>query len=269
LFRSVVVSIETHSSHPIARSVAAAWRDAQKMNFTSVDEVKGKGMLVVDKDGNTWKLGSERWLHQNAPADNGYDLYLYKNDTYAGAINIADELRPDAQETIAELKRMGYATILLSGDKKEKCERIAQTLGIEQVYAERSPEQKNAMLDELLAKAPTAMVGDGINDAPALAKATVGISLSESTQIAIQSANIILSNNQLSSLPKAIRLGIYTEQTIRQNLFWAFLYNIVAIPVAAAGYLTPTWGAGIMALSDVVLIANSLRLGVRRLTPSA
>jgi len=138
-------------------------------------------------------------------------------------------------------------------------------LGIKKVFAEHNPEQKNQKLDELLKIAPTAMVGDGVNDAPALAKATVGISLSESTQIAIQSANIILSNNQLATLPKAIRLGIYTEQTIKQNLFWAFIYNVIAIPVAAAGYLTPTWGAGIMALSDVVLILNSLRLGIRNI----
>jgi Cu+-exporting ATPase len=263
-FRSIVASLERHSSHPIAKSVAAQWRDATGYEFTGVQELKGKGIEAKDKENNLWQLGSERWLHHIA-GDRGYDLYLYKNNQYTGAIRIVDELRSDAAEAITELKQMGYKTILLSGDKQEKCALIANQLGINEVYAEQSPEQKNAKLDELLKITPTAMVGDGINDAPALAKATVGISLSESTQIAIQSAGIILSNNKLSSLPKAIRLGIYTEQTIKQNLFWAFLYNIIAIPIAAAGYLKPVFGAGIMALSDVVLILNSLRLGIRRL----
>lgn len=266
LFRSVVASLEHHSSHPIAMSVATQWQDASRVEFASVAEVKGKGMQATDKEGNNWQLGSYNWLHTGEQADKDFDLYLYRNGTYAGALRISDTLRPDAAETITRLKEMGYKTILLSGDKKEKCERVAAQIGIDTVYAERTPEQKNAILDELLATAPTAMVGDGINDAPALAKATVGISLSESTQIAIQSASIILSNNQLNTLPKAIRLGIYTEETIKQNLFWAFVYNVIAIPVAAFGYLTPTWGAGIMALSDVVLVLNSLRLGVRRLT---
>ncbi|RYD57444.1 MAG: cadmium-translocating P-type ATPase [Sphingobacteriales bacterium] len=264
-FRSVVASLEQHSSHPIARSVVASWKDATPISFTSVNEIKGKGMEAVDSAGNKWQLGSQKWLHDNNAEYNDYDLYLYRNCSYAGALKVADTLRPDAKETIAELKAMGYETVLLSGDKKEKTERIAKGLGIDTVYAEKTPEQKNAVLDELLKKAPTAMVGDGINDAPALAKATVGISLSESTQIAIQSASIILSTNQLSTLPKAIRLGIYTDRTIKQNLFWAFFYNVIAIPVAAAGYLTPTWGAGVMALSDVVLVLNSLRLGIRRL----
>lgn len=261
-FRKVVVSIESHSSHPIAKSIVLQWKDIVPVSFVTVNEMKGMGMEAKDEAGNVWQLGSERWLHSKAEYA-GYDLYLYRNGEYAGALRIADALRSDAADTIATLNRMGYRTVLLSGDKKDKCNRIAQQLGIKEVFAEQSPEQKNAKLDELLKQGPTAMVGDGINDAPALAKATVGISLSESTQIAIQSANVILSNNQLATLPKAIRLGIYTDQTIKQNLFWAFLYNVIAIPVAALGFLKPTYGAGIMALSDVVLIINSLRLGIR------
>ncbi|OSZ81825.1 ATPase P [Chitinophagaceae bacterium IBVUCB1] len=264
-FKSIIASIENHSSHPIAKSISTQWKGVGQMQFEDVKEVKGKGMEAKDGEGNIWQLGSERWLHSKNE-NGGYDLYLYKNNIYAGALKIADTLRTDAAATIAELKTMGFKTILLSGDKKDKCKHIATQLGMDEVYAEHSPEMKNTKLDELLQAAPTAMVGDGINDAPALARATVGISLSESTQIAIQSANVILSNNQLSTLPKAIRLGVYTSQTIKQNLFWAFLYNIIAIPVAAAGMLKPTYGAGIMALSDVVLIINSLRLGVRKIS---
>lgn len=264
-FRSIIAEIEKHSSHPIAKAIHNEWKDSVAITLPEVAEVKGKGMTAKDGQGNMWQLGSEKWLVKDEKLK-GADVYLYCNGEYKGSLKIEDELRVDAEDTIAELKHMGYKTILLSGDKKSKCEPIAQQLGIDAVYAEHSPEQKNAKLDELLHIAPTAMVGDGINDAPALAKATVGISLSESTQIAIQSANIILSSNQLSALPKAIRLGIYTDQTIKQNLFWAFIYNIVAIPVAAAGYLKPTFGAGVMALSDVVLILNSLRLGVKKLT---
>lgn len=263
-FKSIVASIERNSSHPIAKSVAEQWKSATHISLAEVNEVKGKGIEATDNNNNHWELGSELWLH-NKEEHKGYDLYLYKNSNFAGAIRISDKLRDDAASTIEELKEMGYKTILLSGDKQAKCELIAQKLGIDEVYAQQTPEQKNAKLDELMKQAPTAMVGDGINDAPALARASVGISLSESTQVAIQSANVILSNNQLSTLPKAIRLGIYTEKTIKSNLFWAFIYNIVAIPVAAAGLLKPTYGAGIMALSDVVLILNSLFLGIRNI----
>ncbi len=264
-FKSVVAALETHSSHPIARSITARWTNATDIKLRNVSEIKGKGIQAEDGSGVVWKLGSESWLHEGKTDHRGYDLYLYRNNVFAGALNINDELRPDAAEAVAELNNMGYSTILLSGDKEAKVASIASQLGIKEYYAGHTPEQKNSRLDELMAKAPTAMVGDGINDAPALARATVGISLSESTQIAIQSANIILSNNQLSTLPKAIRLGIFTEQTIKQNLFWAFFYNIIAIPVAAAGLLTPTYGAGIMAVSDVILVINSLRLGYRKI----
>lgn len=266
VFKDMVASIEQHSSHPIAVSITRQWQASGDVQFKGVNEIKGKGIETTDENGNVWRLGSERWLHTQNSQDKGLDLYLYENEVYRGALKISDTLREDAAATLAELQSMGFRTILLSGDKKEKCEELARQIGIQEVYAEHSPEQKNKKLDELMQSAPTAMVGDGINDAPALARATVGISLSESTQIAIQSANVILSNNQLSTLPKAIRLGIYTEQTIRQNLFWAFFYNVLAIPVAAVGLLTPTWGAGIMAMSDVVLILNSLRLGIRKIS---
>jgi Cu+-exporting ATPase len=175
-----------------------------------------------------------------------------------------DELRDDAAATIRRLKDRGYKTILLSGDRADKCAAIGQALGIDEVLAEHTPVMKQEALAGLMQAAPTAMIGDGINDAPALAAATVGISLSDASQIAVQSAQVILSGNKLSALPRALRIGRLTERTIRANLFWAFLYNVLAIPVAAAGYLSPIWGAGVMALSDVVLLLNSGYLAIRR-----
>lgn len=262
-FRDLIVAIERQSSHPIAQSILREWQGGQPAALETVTEIKGKGMEARDKLGQVWRLGSERWLYDGGGPYAGYDLYLFEDCEFRGALKLIDSLRPDAKETIDALHRLGYRTVLLSGDKQEKCADVASRLGIREVYGNQSPEQKNKMLDAFLQEAPTAMVGDGINDAPALARATVGISLSESSNIAIQSADVILSGNKLSALPQVIRLGILTEQTIRQNLFWAFLYNIIAIPVAAMGYLSPTWGALIMAMSDVVLIINSLRLRFR------
>jgi Cu+-exporting ATPase len=176
-----------------------------------------------------------------------------------------DELREDTQLVIQSLHLKGFKTIMLSGDRKEKCDRIATELHIDEVYSEQLPQQKMKILDTIMQRGYTAMVGDGINDAPSLAKAHIGISLSDASQIAMQSAQVLLLKNKLSILPTAIELGKQTYLTIKQNLFWAFFYNVVAIPFAATGFLTPTWGAAIMGFSDIILIINSLRLRYKKL----
>jgi Cu+-exporting ATPase len=263
-FKKIVFSLEQYSSHPIAKSISKEWATSDPIVFVSTEEIKGIGLKAVDVNRNEWQLGSYRLL-KDFGNEQRHDLYLIKNNELAGWVDMKDEVRLEAKEVIGQLKLKGYETILLSGDRKEKCESIATELGIGQVYSEQLPDDKMKKLDSFLQKAPTAMIGDGINDAPALARATIGISLSDASQIAMQSSQVILLKNNLSLLPTAISLGKNTFSTIQQNLFWAFFYNIVAIPIAASGYLTPTWGAGIMAMSDIVLILNSLRLRYKKI----
>lgn len=262
-FKAIVVSLEQHSSHPIAKSILSNWTTTNSISFATIEEEKGIGIHATDSANNSWSVGSYRILKEKTD-DKRHDLYLLKNNLLVGWIDLKDELREGTKEVITTLNNEGYKTILLSGDRKEKCERIASELNIQEVYSEFLPNEKMQQLDTLMAIAPTAMVGDGINDAPSLAKATIGISLSDATHIAMQSANVILLKNNLSILPTAIGLGKHTFLTIKQNLFWAFFYNVIAIPIAAAGFLTPTWGAAIMGLSDVVLILNSLQLRYKK-----
>ncbi|MGZ5287587.1 MAG: HAD-IC family P-type ATPase, partial [Flavisolibacter sp.] len=184
-----------------------------------------------------------------------------------GWVDLADELRPESKTIIKFLKAKNIKTILLSGDHYQKTKHLADQLGIEEVIAEQTPEQKLQKIEDLTREQPTVMIGDGINDAPALAKATIGISMSDASQLAMQSAQVVLMNSGLKKLPLALGLGRHTYITIKQNLFWAFAYNIIAIPVAAVGLLGtygPTYGALIMGLSDVVLGINSVRLFVKK-----
>ena len=263
-FKHIAWSLEKYSNHPLARTITTAFKGKDALRWDRIEEVKGLGMKATDKDGNRYMACSWKGLTPEQRAGQ-HNVYVLRNDRLIGWIDVADELRPESADVVAHLHGRGIRTILLSGDRQDKCDELAKKLGIDTVIAEQSPEQKLGKVAELTAKAPTAMVGDGINDAPALAKATIGISLSDASQLAMQSAQVVLMNSGLKKLPEALALGKHTYRTIRQNLFWAFAYNVVAIPVAAFGFLRPALAALSMGLSDVVLAFNSIRLFVKKI----
>ncbi len=262
-FKRIAFSLEKHSNHPIAVSITRSWKTKQDIRWKKIEELKGLGVKGMDLEGNEYLAGSYAGANHltNSAAHN---VYVLKNNQLLGVIDMADEVRPEAAEVVGYLKSKGIKTILLSGDRYERCRLLADQLNMDEVIAEQTPQQKLETLAALTADSPTAMVGDGINDAPALAKATIGISMGDATQIAMQSAQVVLMNHGLTKLPTALGLGRHTYLTIKQNLFWAFFYNIVAIPVAALGFLVPGVAALVMGLSDVVLGINSVRLFVKK-----
>jgi len=263
IVRGVIIAIEERSNHPIARSLVNGLKHLpqQKVILKTIAEEKGLGMRAEDVEGNHYFLGASK----NTDKDAMFNVSLYKNQFLLAQIMIDDEIRPQAAALIAELKKMGTTPVLLSGDKQSRCEKVAKAIGINEVHGEKLPGEKLNVIDVYRKKGTTIMVGDGINDAPALTKADVGVSMNDSSQVAIQSAKVILLNADLFSLVKFLQISRHTLVTIRQNLFWAFAYNIVAIPIAAFGFLSPMVGALAMAFSDVVVIGNSLRLKAKRL----
>ncbi|MCY7292162.1 MAG: heavy metal translocating P-type ATPase, partial [Ferruginibacter sp.] len=261
-FKRIVFSLEKFSNHPIAKTITAEWKMSSPVSWKNIEEIKGIGIKATDANGDLYEAGSYKLLQNSSSA--GHNIYVIKNGNEIGWIDVQDEIRPEAKEVIKALHQKNIKTILLSGDLKSKCDLIAQQLGIDEVFAEQTPSQKMEKIAALNSVIPTAMVGDGINDAPALAKATLGISLSDASHIAMQSSDVILMNSGIKNLPLALGLGKHTYITIKQNLFWAFIYNIVALPIAAFGLLTPTLAALAMGFSDIVLGVNSVRLFVKR-----
>jgi Cu+-exporting ATPase len=262
--KRIIYSLEQYSSHPIAQSLVKSLK-AEGVKSTPLmqqEEVKGKGIQAKDMDGNLYQLGSSNWLMPKGEKS----IYLSKNEQAIAALNIEDELRADSSEMIKSFKDIGIKTFLLSGDKEAKTKKVAQQIGVDHYKAEQLPEEKLAEIENIQQTGYTAMVGDGINDAPALSKATVGVSLSNSTQIAIQSAQVILLKaKSLKSVHESFLLSKHTLFTIKQNLFWAFFYNVLAIPLAAMGYLDPMIAALSMAFSDVIVIGNSIRLKTKKI----
>jgi Cu+-exporting ATPase len=262
-FKRIAFSVEKYSNHPIAKCISNNWKSKGDIKWSRVEEMKGLGIRTTSESGDSCAVGSYK-LAMSLTTDDTHNVYVIKNGKLLGWIDVLDEIRPDAKLVVDYLHSKNIKTILLSGDRLSKCKQIASQLGIDEVLAEQTPEQKLEKIEKLNAEIPTAMVGDGINDAPALAKATIGISMSDASHIAIQTADVVLMNNGIKNLPLSLGMGRHTFITIRQNLFWAFFYNVIAIPLAAFGLLTPIIGALAMALSDVVLIINSIRLFVKK-----
>ncbi len=266
--KSIVRSMAENSSHPISKSLVKNLIASPKITITQVEETKGLGIRALAKNGSKIELGSKR-LIQDKELANQYDLFLLENGQCIAAIRLVDELKTGAKEAIDSLKSMGIKPVMLSGDSDRKCKQVAELLGITEVYSEQSPENKLTIIANINSKEAAAMLGDGINDAPALNLASVGISFGEASKVALNSAHVVLLQKQsLEGLPQAVKLSRTTLRTIHQNLFWAFFYNTIAIPVAAAGFLQPMIAAFSMAFSDVVVIGNSILLQYRRLNNS-
>ncbi len=229
-----------------------------------IQEDKGIGINGWDKDGNLYSAGSYI-MARHLTEDDSHSVYVLRNNALMGMVDLADEVRPDARQTIDRLKEMGMEVILMTGDRESSCRSVAEELGISTYYFRQMPAEKLVLLKALCEKGNTIMVGDGINDAPALAQATVGVAVRSGTDVAIHAAQVVLlQRTGISNLVTAIQAGKQTYVTIKQNLFWAFCYNVIAIPIAAAGYLNPMIGALSMGFSDVMVIGNSWRLNFRK-----
>ena len=259
----MAASLEKESTHPLAKSIVnlAIEKGIGLDLVTEIKVVPGKG--IFGKYGSaTLKVGSTSFIDYTTELDMaGTPVCLSLNDECIGIFEIEDAVRSNSADTISSLKSAGYKCVLITGDKKEIADSLSDQLSIDHTHAEILPDEKaNIVLSYQDQGFVVAMVGDGINDAPAIAQADVGIAMGSGTDIAIETGEIILVKGDLSAVLRATQLANATFNTIKQNLFWAFIYNIVAIPLAFAGLLHPVIAEVAMALSSISVVGNSNRL---------
>ena len=275
---SVAYSLERKSEHPLAHAVVTK-AEERKIPCHDVKEftiLPGNG--IMGKIGERiYRGGSEAYISTflSLPQEIREKAVLWETEgkttlffetggRLLGMIGTADAIRKDSARAVAELKKMGMKTVLLTGDNEKTAQAVGNHIGADRVIAEVLPGDKEKVIEELQKQGKTAMVGDGINDAPALTRAEIGIAMGGGTDVAIDAAHVILMNSRLSDVVAAIRLSRATLKNVRQNLFWAFAYNLILIPVAAGVFpeisLNPMMAAGAMALSSVTVCLNALRL---------
>lgn len=283
-------SLEIKSEHPLAKAIVAK-AEEKGLTVEPIDDFEiavGNGLSAViggDKliGGNKDYITSTAKISENIMtaadklADDGKTpLYFCKNGVFLGVIAVADVIKNDSRAAIKRLKNMGLKVVMLTGDNEKTANAIGRQAGVDNVIADVLPDGKASVIQNLRAEGKTAMVGDGINDAPALTNADVGIAVGAGTDIAIDAADIVLIKSNLEDVPAAIKLGKATLRNIHENLFWAFIYNIIGIPLAAGVFITllgwqlnPMFGAAAMSLSSFSVVTNALRLNFVKLYPKS
>jgi Cu+-exporting ATPase len=270
---SIAASLARNSTHPISQAIAKT--SSGETRFTDWQEVRGAGVQATVSN-SLARLGSLRWLRESGvdmsaggsfinewSAQGATIVGLASGTSLQGLFAVKDTLKPGAAQVVGELQRQGLMTYLLTGDNALTGSSMAKQVGIvpDNVFAEVRPEQKAEFVKRIQQQGQkVAFVGDGINDAPALEQADLGIAVSRASDIAREAADIILLKSEIEAVPEALTLARATLRTIKQNLFWAFFYNISAVPLAAAGFMSPVLCAAAMGLSDVIVIGNALRL---------
>ena len=259
----MAASLEKESTHPLAKSIIklAEEKEIGLDPVTEIEVVAGKG--ISGKYGSAiLKVGSGSFTNSETELSlTGTPVFLSLNNECIGIFEIEDAIRPDSFETIASLKSAGYKCVLVTGDKKVIADSLSEQLNIDETHSEVLPDEKaNIVLSYQNQGHVVAMVGDGINDAPAIAQADVGIAMGSGTDVAMETGELILANADLKSVLRASKLANATFSKIKQNLFWAFIYNIVAIPLAFVGVLHPVIAEVAMALSSITVVGNSNRL---------
>lgn len=282
---SIIASLENKSEHPIAHAVVS-YANLNKIKFVSVENfeaIKGKGLKGII-NGIHYYVGNVKLLEdlnllfdissiEKETLEGKTPVILAVKEKVLGVVMVADPIKPEAVEAIKNLHKFGIKTVMLTGDNKNTADYIAGKVGIDEVVAEMMPEDKLKKIKEFQAQGKiVAMAGDGVNDAPALAQADIGIAMATGTDVAIETAGITLLHGDISKLVKAIHLSKMTMRGIKQNLFWAFIYNIVGIPLAGGLFypifgwlLSPIFAGLAMTFSSVSVVGNSLRLKTKKL----